>query len=52
MPGTHARTGEKVLVAWNGRREAARAVFDALPILERAKEVRVVWADPQSADEP
>ena len=50
--GTHARTGEKVLVAWNGRREAARAVFDALPILQRAKEVRVVWVNPQSEGEP
>jgi nucleotide-binding universal stress UspA family protein len=46
--GNHARTGEKVLVAWNGRREAARAVFNALPILQRAKEVRVVWVNPQS----
>jgi nucleotide-binding universal stress UspA family protein len=50
--GTHARTGEKLLLAWNGRREAARAAFDALPILQRAKVVRVVWVNPQSADEP
>jgi nucleotide-binding universal stress UspA family protein len=50
--GTHARAGEKVLVAWNGRREAARAVFDALPILQRAKEVKVVWVNPQSEGEP
>jgi nucleotide-binding universal stress UspA family protein len=40
--------GERVLVAWNARREAARAVFDALPILRRAKEVKVVWVNPQS----
>lgn len=46
--GRHERVGEKVLVAWNARREAARAVFDALPILQRAKEVRVVWVNPQS----
>jgi nucleotide-binding universal stress UspA family protein len=50
--GTYTRTGEKVLVAWNGRREAARATFDALPILQRAKEVRVVWVNPQSEDVP
>jgi nucleotide-binding universal stress UspA family protein len=37
-------TGQRVLIAWNGRREAARAVFDALPILQRATAVRVVAA--------
>jgi nucleotide-binding universal stress UspA family protein len=41
----------KVLVAWNGRREAARAAFDALPLLQRASEVRVVWVNPQSERE-
>ena len=34
--------GERVLVAWNNSRESARAVFDALPLLEAAKEVRVL----------
>ena len=32
-----------VTIAWNGRREAARAVFDALPLLQAAKHVDVVW---------
>jgi nucleotide-binding universal stress UspA family protein len=45
--GMHASVGERVLVAWNGRREAARAVFDALPILVRAKHVKVVWVNAQ-----
>ena len=49
--GTHAGVGEKVLVAWNARREAVRSVFDALPILQRAKEVKVVWVNPQSEHE-
>jgi nucleotide-binding universal stress UspA family protein len=49
--GTHERVGDKVLVAWNARREAVRAVFDALPILRRAKEVNVVWVNPQSERE-
>ena len=49
--GAHAGAGEKVLIAWNARREAARAVFDALPILQRAKEVKVVWINPQSEHE-
>jgi nucleotide-binding universal stress UspA family protein len=47
----NAGVGNKVLVAWNARREAARAAFDALPILQRASEVRVVWVNPQSEQE-
>ncbi|MBL8894529.1 MAG: universal stress protein [Rhizobiales bacterium] len=39
------------IVAWNGRREAARAAFDSLPLLRQAKEVRVVRVDPQRDDE-
>ncbi|HLW27229.1 MAG TPA: universal stress protein [Kiloniellales bacterium] len=34
--------GHNVLVAWNGRREAARAITAALPMLQRAKQVTVV----------
>jgi nucleotide-binding universal stress UspA family protein len=41
--------GERVLVAWDGSREAARAVSDALPILERAASVLVVSISPESA---
>jgi nucleotide-binding universal stress UspA family protein len=44
--------GRKVLLAWNGRREAARAAFDALPLLQRAGEVKCVWINPQSEDVP
>jgi nucleotide-binding universal stress UspA family protein len=32
----------RVLVAWDGGREAARAVFDALPLLSKAEAVRIV----------
>jgi nucleotide-binding universal stress UspA family protein len=46
--GAPKRVGERVLVAWNGRREAARAVFDAVPILRGANEVKVAWVNPQS----
>ena len=35
--------GRRVLVAWNGGREAARTVFDALPTLKRAAAVRFVF---------
>lgn len=49
--GSQQDVGERILVAWNARREAARAVFDALPLLQRAKEVRVIWVNPQSEGE-
>lgn len=39
--------GRRVVVAWNGRREAARAAFDALPVLQAAEHVAVVWVNPQ-----
>jgi len=42
-----AQVGTRVLVAWNGSREAARAVFDALPILKHAEATQVVWIEPQ-----
>jgi nucleotide-binding universal stress UspA family protein len=37
---------ERVLLAWNGSREAARAAFDALPFLTAAKEVEIFTVDP------
>lgn len=39
--------GERVLVAWNASREAARAVNDALPFLQRAKEVKIIVINPR-----
>jgi nucleotide-binding universal stress UspA family protein len=36
--------GERVIVAWNASREAARAVADAMPILDGAREVEVFIA--------
>jgi nucleotide-binding universal stress UspA family protein len=41
--------GQRVTVAWNASREAARAVNDALPILERASAVDVVTVNPSDA---
>ncbi len=40
--GSHADVGKRVLVAWTGSREAARAVADAIPLMQSAEEVRVV----------
>lgn len=47
--GQFAGHGERVLVAWNGSREAARAVADAMPILVKAKQVMVLSANPEGA---
>ena len=40
--GEFADAGRRVVVAWTGSREAARALHDALPILERAESVLVL----------
>lgn len=40
--GPIAGIGNRVLVAWDGGREAARAVNDALPILRHAEQVTIV----------
>jgi nucleotide-binding universal stress UspA family protein len=45
--GQFPKVGERVLVAWDGGREAARAVSDALPFLQRAKAVEVTVFDPE-----
>lgn len=42
--------GERIILAWNASREAARAVSDALPLLRRAKQVHVVAFNPGRAD--
>lgn len=48
VPETCSRTtlGERVLLAWNGSREASRAAFDALPMLAGAREVRILTINP------
>ena len=40
------RLGENVLVAWNGSREAGRAVQDALPFMSASSAVTVLLVDP------
>jgi nucleotide-binding universal stress UspA family protein len=37
----------RVLIAWNGSREASRAAFDALPLLKLADSVEIFCVDPQ-----
>lgn len=45
--GQVADIGRRVLVAWDAGREAARAVTDALPFLQRAEHVEVASFDPE-----
>jgi nucleotide-binding universal stress UspA family protein len=40
--------GTHVIVAWDGGREASRAIADALPILVRARQVTVACLDPSA----
>ena len=40
--GTFPVIGKRVAVAWNAEREAARALSDAMPMLEKADEVTVI----------
>ncbi len=51
MSGQFATVGDRVLVAWDGGRAAARAVVDALPILEKAKDVIVMCINPAEGEE-
>ncbi len=44
--GSYTGIGDHVTVAWDGSREAARACFDALPFLKKAKEVRLLSVNP------
>lgn len=39
--------GNKVLMGWNGSKEAARACFDALPLLSADSDIDIIWVDPQ-----
>jgi len=45
--GDFEAIGTQVLVAWNASREAARAINDALPLLEFAKKVTILAVNPR-----
>ena len=49
--GAPAGFGRHALIAWNGSREACRAVADALPLLKRAERVTVMAVDPEINDQ-
>lgn len=45
-----ANAGSRILVAWDGSRESARAMHDALPLLQKSEHVDVVtFSEPKSA---
>lgn len=50
--GLPAGFPKKVLVAWNGSREAARALSDAVPLMARAKSVTVFSSGPAGDEGP
>ena len=45
--GSFEHVGRRVLVAWDDTREAARAVNDALPLIDKAEAVTVMFVGPQ-----
>lgn len=49
--GASPNLGERILVAWDGGREAARAINDALPFLVAAKSISVVVINASSRRE-
>ncbi len=49
--GKAAMPPKIVTIAWNARREATRAVFDAMPLLQLAESVNVVWINPEKEPE-
>jgi len=48
--GRFSSIGSRVLVAWDASREAARALADALPLLQRAQSVEVVAFDAEPTE--
>jgi nucleotide-binding universal stress UspA family protein len=46
--GKFESAGERVLIGWNGSREATRAIHDALPLISAAQEVTVLVVNPKA----
>lgn len=52
VPGGEVRFPNKLaIVAWDGSREAARAMNDALPLLKQAESVRLITVNPEKQGE-
>lgn len=50
--GEFEQLGKRPLVAWDGSREAARAISDALPLLQAADLVNIIVFNPDKAAQP
>ena len=48
--GSLPTLGKRILVAWNGGREASRAVTDAIPLLQQADNVHIMAVNPKAAE--
>ncbi len=48
--GAHRDFGKHPLIAWDGGREASRAIHDALPLLEHAERVSVLTSNPEKSN--
>jgi nucleotide-binding universal stress UspA family protein len=48
--GRFGEIGKRIMVAWSGKREGARAVFDALPLLKSADKVTLLCVVGSDAD--
>jgi nucleotide-binding universal stress UspA family protein len=46
--GIASPIGKRVLIAWDGSRESARALHDSLPLIENAETVEIVTLDADS----
>lgn len=49
--GRFENFGKRVVVGWNGSRESARALKDALPFLNKASEVEIICVNPPAEEE-
>ncbi|MFO0997811.1 MAG: universal stress protein [Alphaproteobacteria bacterium] len=49
--GEFHSTGSRALIAWDGSREAARALHDAVPLLMQTKETAIYRVNPRPEDE-
>ncbi len=41
---------QRILIGWDGSREAARAAFDALPLIQQATHTEILMVDPDEVD--
>jgi nucleotide-binding universal stress UspA family protein len=49
--GNYSIVGKRPLIAWNGEKEAARAAFDAIPLMMNAELVQILAIDPNTSSQ-